>query len=69
MPQRRPSELVFIEDGAQSEKNRGGFERVARRFLPLCPAAMSIRLESPDARRAFSRRRLARLIDLRRTVS
>jgi len=69
MPQRRPNELVFIEAGAQSEKNRGGFERVARRFLPLSPAALSIRLDGPDARRALSRRRLARLIDPRRTVS
>jgi hypothetical protein len=68
MPQRRPNELVFIETSA-SEKIRGGFERVARRFLPASPVALSIRLDSHDARRALSRRRLARLIDPRRTVS
>jgi hypothetical protein len=69
MPQRRPNELVHIEASAQSEKIRGGWERVARRFLPTCPAAMTIRLDGPDARRALSRRRLARLLDTRRTVS
>lgn len=69
MPQRRPNELVFIETSASSEKVRGGFERVARRFLPVSPAALSIRLDSHDARRALTRRRLARLIDPRRTVS
>jgi hypothetical protein len=69
MPQRRPNELVFFETSEQSEKIRGGLERVARRFLPASPAALSIRLDALDARRALSRRRLARLIDPRRTVS
>ena len=65
----RPNELVFVGPSEQSEKIRGGCERVARRFLPGCPAALSIRIDGPDARRALSRRRLARLIDPRRTVS
>jgi hypothetical protein len=54
------------------EKSRGtvgGNERVARRFLPKCPAAMHIRLDGGSPRRALSRRRLARLIDPRRVVS
>jgi hypothetical protein len=68
MPQ-RPNELAFVAPGEQSDKIRGGCERVARRFLPVSPAALSIRLDGTDARRALSRRRLARLIDPRRTVS
>jgi hypothetical protein len=51
------------------EKTRGGWQRVARRFLPLTPAATHIRLDTYNPRRALSRRRLARLIDVRRTES
>ncbi len=61
MPRRR-NERVF----ATSEnpvRAQGGRARVARRFLPALPAAALIRLPSDDARRALSRRRLARLID------
>ena len=52
-----------------SEKTRGGYQRVARRFLPPSSAADHIRLDTYNPRRALSRRRLARLIDTRRTVS
>jgi hypothetical protein len=55
------------EDSA--ERSRGGWQRVARRFLPPSPAASHIRLDTYNSRRALSRRRLARLIDVRRTVS
>ncbi len=51
------------------ERMRAGWQRVARRFLPPAPAATHIRLDMYNPRRALSRRRLARLIDTRRTVS
>ena len=51
------------------ERTRGGWQRVARRFLPATPAASHIRLDTYNPRRALSRRRLARLIDARRVVS
>ena len=51
------------------ERTRGGWQRVARRFLPPSSAASHIRLDAYDPRRALSRRRLARLIDVRRVVS
>jgi hypothetical protein len=51
------------------ERTRGGWQRVARRFLPPSPAANHIRLDTYNPRRALSRRRLARLIDTRRVVS
>jgi hypothetical protein len=51
------------------ERMRGGWQRVARRFLPPGPVANHIRLDTYNPRRALSRRRLARLIDARRTVS
>jgi hypothetical protein len=52
-----------------AERMRGGWQRVARRFLPPSPAANHIRLDTYNSRRALSRRRLARVIDTRRTVS
>jgi hypothetical protein len=52
-----------------AERTRGGWQRVARRFLPASPAANHIRLDTYNPRRALSRRRLARLIDTRRVVS
>jgi len=52
-----------------AERTRGGWQRVARRFLPPTPAATHIRLDTYNPRRALSRRRLARLIDTRRTES
>ena len=52
-----------------AERTRGGWQRVARRFLPPGPAANHIRLDTYNPRRALSRRRLARLIDARRVVS
>jgi hypothetical protein len=52
-----------------AERTRGGWQRVARRFLPQAPAATHIRLDTYNPRRALSRRRLARLIDARRVVS
>ena len=52
-----------------SERTHGGYQRVARRFLPPSSAATQIRLDTYNPRRALSRRRLARLIDLRRVVS
>jgi len=55
--------------GETIDRSRGGYQRVARFFLPACPAANLIRLVSYDPRRALSRRRLARLIDQRRVVS
>jgi hypothetical protein len=55
--------------GGNSGKARGGCERVARRFLPSCPASTHIRFDGHTARRALSRRRLARLIGPRRVVS
>jgi hypothetical protein len=51
------------------ERTRGGWQRVAHRFLPPAPAATRIRLDTYNPRRALSRRRLARLIDTRRVVS
>ena len=56
-----------LEDSA--ERTRGGWQRIARRFLPPSLAANQIRLDTYNPRRALSRRRLARLIDLRRVVS
>ncbi len=56
-----PGELI--------DRARGGYQRVARYFLPACPAANLIRLDAHNPRRALSRRRLARLIDWRRVVS
>jgi hypothetical protein len=56
-----------LDDAA--ERMRGGWQRVARRFLPPSPAATHIRLDTYNPRRALSRRRLARLIDARRVVS
>jgi hypothetical protein len=55
--------------GESIDRARGGYQRVARFFLPPCPTANLIRLASYDPRRALSRRRLARLIDTRRVVS
>ena len=56
-----------LDDSA--ERTRGGWQRVARRFLPASLAANHIRLDTYNPRRALSRRRLARLIDARRVVS
>jgi len=67
MPSRRPSEIFPLSESA--ERTRGGSERVARRLLPACPAAELIRLDAYEPRRAYSRRRLARLIDTRRVIS
>ena len=69
MQHRRPNEVMpnGLDDG--TERTRGGSERVARHFLPPCPAAKRIRLAVYNPRRALSRRRLARLIDSRRVVS
>jgi hypothetical protein len=67
---RRPTKTIMpngLDDSA--ERTRGGWQRVARRFLPQTPAATHIRLDTYNPRRALSRRRLARLIDLRRTES
>jgi hypothetical protein len=67
MPRRLPNEL-----SGRPERPRGtisGQERIARRFLPACPASTLIRLGARDPRRALSRRRLARLFDSRRVVS
>ncbi len=58
-----------LDDSDSVEQGRGGWQRVARRFLPLTPVATHIRLDTYNPRRALSRRRLARLIDLRRTES
>ena len=55
--------------GEVIDRSRGGYQRVARFFLPACPAADLIRLATHNTRRAISRRRLARLIDGRRVVS
>jgi hypothetical protein len=55
--------------GEPIDRARGGYQRVARRFLPKTPAASLIRLDAIDARRALARRRLARMIDPRRVVS
>jgi hypothetical protein len=51
------------------DRARGGYQRVARYFLPACAAADLIRLKTENPRRALSRRRLGRLIDWRRVVS
>ena len=69
MPLRGPNELVLGETSEHSERFRGGWQRVARRFLPPSLAANQIRLDTYNPRRALSRRRLARLIDARRNVS
>jgi hypothetical protein len=63
--------LLLSDLLTDSEKPRGsgGYERVARRFLPACPASAMIRLDGRNPRRALSRRKLARLIDPRRVVS
>ncbi|HEY1543902.1 MAG TPA: hypothetical protein VGG01_15940 [Xanthobacteraceae bacterium] len=61
--------LGGIMPGDSIDRTRGGYQRVARYFLPPCPAANLIRLAAYDPRRALSRRRLARLIDPRRVVS
>ena len=63
----RPTTIMPL--GEPVDRARGGYQRVARRFLPACPAANLIRLDAHNPRRALSRRRLARLIDPRRTVS
>jgi hypothetical protein len=55
--------------GEAIDRARGGYQRVARHFLPPCPAANLIRLDAHNPKRALSRRRLARLIDWRRVVS
>jgi hypothetical protein len=55
--------------GEPIDRARGGYQRVARRFLPKNPGASPIRLDAHDARRALNRRRLARMIDSRRVVS
>jgi hypothetical protein len=55
--------------GEPIDRLRGGYQRVARRFLPKNPAARPIRLDAHDPRRALNRRRLARMIDSRRVVS
>jgi len=70
MQSRWPKKTIMpngLEDSA--ERTRGGWQRVARRFLPTTPAASHIRLDTYNPRRALSRRRLARLIDVRRTES
>jgi hypothetical protein len=67
MPRRLLNELIELSE--KSRGSMGGYERVARRFLPKCPASALIRLDTGNPRRALSRRRLARLIDSRRTVS
>jgi hypothetical protein len=68
MQDRRPKTVMPIASD-ESERTRGGWQRVARRFLPPSLAANQIRLDTYNPRRALSRRRLARLIDLRRVVS
>jgi hypothetical protein len=65
--QRRLFEIMPL--GEQIDRARGGYQRVARRFLPPSPPATLIRLDAHNPRRALSRRRLARLIDSRRVVS
>jgi hypothetical protein len=69
MPYERPNELASNEAGEPSGKMRGGYERIARRFLSAPPGAVLIRIDAHDARRALSRRQLGRLIDPRRVVS
>jgi hypothetical protein len=66
---RMPSQAVVNVVDLQSEKVRGGRERVAHRFLPASPIEALIRLDGRNLRRARSRRRLARLIDRRENVS
>jgi len=61
--------LGGIAPGESIDRARGGYQRVARFFLPSGPAANLIRLVAYDPRRALSRRRLARLIDTRRVLS
>jgi hypothetical protein len=69
MHHRRPNDTSLRDLYEAIERTRGGYERVARRFLPPCPAKMLIRLDAQAPRRAFNRRRLARLIDTRRVIS
>jgi hypothetical protein len=61
--------LGGIAPGESIDRARGGYQRVARFFLPSGPAANLIRLDAHNPRRALNRRRLARLIDTRRVVS
>jgi hypothetical protein len=67
MSRRLLTELTELSDKTRSVM--GGYQRVAVRFLPACPAASLIRLAAGNPRRALSRRRLARLIETRRVVS
>ena len=69
MHRRRPNETTRQGLDDTVERTRGGWQRVARRLLPPSPAADHIRLDTYNPRRALSRRRLARLIDVRRVVS
>jgi hypothetical protein len=68
---RWPKKTTTLPNGPDDpvERTRGGWQRVARRFLPASLAANQIRLDTYNPRRALSRRRLARLIDVRRVVS
>jgi hypothetical protein len=69
MQGRWPKTIMSAGPEDSAERTRGGWQRVARRFLPPSLAAHQIRLDTYNPRRALSRRRLARLIDLRRVVS
>ena len=69
MQSRLPKTIMPAAPDESAERSRGGWQRVARRFLPPSLAANQIRLDTYNPRRALSRRRLARLIDLRRVVS
>jgi hypothetical protein len=69
MQSRWPKKITPTGPDDSAERTRGGWQRVAPRFLPPSPAANHIRLATYNPRRALSRRRLARLIDLRRVVS
>jgi len=69
MQHRRPTAIMPNGLDDSVERTRGGWQRVARRFLPPSPAVNHIRLDTYNPRRALSRRRLARLIDARRVVS
>ena len=65
---RWPKTTMPIQLDDTAERMRGGWQRIARRFLPPSPAADHIRLDTYNPRRALSRRRLARLIDTPRRV-
>jgi hypothetical protein len=69
MQSRWPKTIMPTGPDDSIERTRGGWQRVARRFLPPSLAANQIRLDTYNPRRALSRRRLARLIDARRNVS